>query len=113
MPTALTVWQQPGEPGQLHQRGHKGQYRLMYIDDVAWCYTDLMSEGLKAHVKNGQIVLDEPASLPEGARLRVVQVGVEEADLALEQAIEDGFSDFAKGDFADAQPFARKLASQS
>lgn len=37
-----------------------------------------MSEGLKAHVKNGQIVLDEPASLPEGARLRVVLVGAEE-----------------------------------
>ncbi len=71
-----------------------------------------MSEGLKAHVKDGKIVLDEPANLPEGARLRVVRVA-EETDPELDQAIEDGFSDFAKGDFADAEPFARKLANQS
>ncbi len=73
----------------------------------------LMSEGLRAHVKDGKIVLDEPANLPEGARLRVVQVGAEETDPELDEAIEDGFSDFAKGDFADAEPFARKLADQS
>ncbi len=69
-----------------------------------------MSEGLKAHVKNGQIVLDTPASLPEGARLRVFQVGAKKIDPELDEAIENSFSDFAKGEFADAKPFARKLA---
>ena len=57
--------------------------------------------------------LDIEMGLPEGMRQRVVQVGAEKIDPALDVAIENGFSDFAKGDFADAEPFARKLANQS
>lgn len=34
--------------------------------------TMLKSEEMKAHVENGQIVLDEPMDLPDGTRLRVV-----------------------------------------
>ena len=72
-----------------------------------------MSEGLKAQVKNGQIILDEPVNLPEGTRLRVVCIETDQIDPELESAIEDGFTDFTNGDFADAHSFARKLTAQS
>jgi hypothetical protein len=73
---------------------------------------------LKAHVENGRIVADEPMDLPDGTLLRVVRVedGGEEMSseerAELESAIEEGYADFARGDFEDAEEFAARLAAK-
>jgi hypothetical protein len=48
-------------------------------------------KAVSAHVQNGQIVLDEPVELPDGA------------------AVEE----FARGDYEDARAFADKLVRGS
>jgi len=73
---------------------------------------------LKAHVENGRIVADEPVDLPDGTLLRVVRVddkGEEmssEERVELEKAIEEGYADFERGDFEDAEVFAARLAAK-
>lgn len=70
---------------------------------------------LKAHVKGGQIVLDEPTELSEGAELLIVPVdaGMDDVErAALERAIEDGAADFDAGRFESAREFARQLANK-
>jgi hypothetical protein len=74
---------------------------------------------LKAHVENGRIVADEPVDLPDGTRLHVVLA--EDADAAmsaderaeLEQAIEEGYEDFERGEHEDARAFAERLLARS
>jgi hypothetical protein len=73
---------------------------------------DHMSQEMRAHVKDGTIVLDEPIELPEGTELRVMRVDTDAVEPALEAAIEEGFSDFENGHFDDAQEFAHRLASR-
>jgi hypothetical protein len=70
---------------------------------------------LKAHVKGGLIVLDEPAELREGAELLIVPVDAGMGDVeraALEQAIEDGAADFEAGRFESAREFALQLSNK-
>ena len=55
---------------------------------------------LKAHVKGGQLVVDEPVDLPEGSEVRVALVDdeMDEAERArLEQAIEESEAEFEAG----------------
>lgn len=73
-------------------------------------------KALKGHVHNGQIVLDEPVALPEGA---TVEVLLDESNLSaddraeLDEAIEEGASEFARGEFEEARAFARRLVAKS
>jgi hypothetical protein len=72
---------------------------------------------LKAHVENGRIVADEPVDLPDGTPVRVVRVDTgeemsSEERVELESAIEEGYADFARGDFEDAEAFAARLAAK-
>lgn len=39
-----------------------------------------MNRALKAHVKNGRLLLDEPTDLPDGAEVRVALVDDDELD---------------------------------
>jgi hypothetical protein len=60
---------------------------------------------LKAHVRNGQIVLDDPSTdLPEGSEVELILVD-DEFDPAerarLLQAIEDAEEDIERGDHVD------------
>ena len=74
-------------------------------------------KALKAHIHNGQIVLDEPAVLPEGAEVEVLLP--ESADLTaeeiteLDEAVEASASEFARGEFEDARAFAQRLVAKS
>ncbi len=73
---------------------------------------------VKAHVENGQIVPDEPMDLPDGTLLRVVPIATHEElsdqeRAEIEQAIEEGYSDFERGDFEDAREFVARLAAKS
>ncbi len=70
---------------------------------------------LKARVVNGQIILDEPVQLAEGAELLVFPVADAMSDderAELERAIEEGIEDFERGDFEDAREFGLRLAAK-
>jgi hypothetical protein len=71
---------------------------------------------LKAHVKNGRLILDEPTTLPEGAEVRLWVVEGDDLDsedrAALHEAIRDGFEDARAGRTIDADEWAVELRSQ-
>jgi hypothetical protein len=77
------------------------------------CYLDRV-KALRAHVLNGQIVLDDPIELPEGMTVEVV---LDPDELAakeraeIEAAVDEGAEDFERGDFEDARAFALRLAA--
>jgi hypothetical protein len=70
---------------------------------------------LKAHVRNGRIVVDEPVDLPDGSELRVYLydaasdgMGPEER-AALEQALERSLAQADAGDLVDAEEVLAEL----
>jgi len=70
---------------------------------------------LKGHVKNGQIVLDEPTELPEGMQVRV-QVYNPEGDTlndeeraALHRSLERGIAQADAGELIDADEVLAEL----
>ncbi len=71
---------------------------------------------LKAHVKSGRLVLDEPTELPEGAEVELV--AVEDDDFEPEerarllQAIEEGLADVERGDHMDGFEFVAQLRAR-
>lgn len=81
---------------------------------------------LKAVVRNGRLLLDEPTDLPDGTEVELV---VREAGTAsrehpwadmdpeeraqLEQEIEAGYRDFEKGDFVDARELLVQLRAKN
>ena len=68
---------------------------------------------LKAHVKNGRIVLDEPTTLPEGAEVRLWVVDGDDLDdeerAALHEAIREGLDDAKAGRTIDADDWVAEL----
>lgn len=71
---------------------------------------------LKAQVKNGRLVLDEPTDLPEGREVELVVLDDAEFEpeerARLLQAIEDGEVDIEKGDYVDGIEFANELLAK-
>lgn len=74
-------------------------------------------KALKAHIANGQIVIDEPVELPEGAVVEVLLPENEELTsderLELEATLEESAAQFARGECEDAHAFAKRLAAKS
>lgn len=74
-------------------------------------------KAVKAHVHNGQIVLDEPVELPAGVAVEVLlpEAGDLTADerLELETALDESAAELARGEFEDARAFARRLVAKS
>jgi hypothetical protein len=74
-------------------------------------------KALKAHVHNGQIVLDEPIELPEGAAVEVLLPENDELTAEerrqLEDALEQSAAEFARGELEDARAFALRLVAKS
>lgn len=76
---------------------------------------------VKAHVRNGHYVSDEPADLPEGTPVNFPIMNVVDAfaDLApderaeLEESIEEGFRDIENGDVEDAMAYAKQLLANT
>ncbi len=60
-----------------------------------------MMRVLKAHVRDGRVVVDEPTDLPEGSEVRVALVDDNEMDEAerakLEEALEESEAEFEAG----------------
>ncbi len=74
---------------------------------------------VKAHVRNGYFVSDEPANLPEGTPVELQLVTTDPwADMApeeraeLEESIEEGFRDIENGDVVDAREFLAELRAK-
>jgi hypothetical protein len=67
---------------------------------------------VRAHVRNGQIVLDEDIDLPEGVELEVRVLSEEPERAELEVAVEEGARDFERGEFEDARELAARLAAR-
>lgn len=72
---------------------------------------------IKAHVKNGRIVVDEPTELPEGSEVKLWVVEGDDLDDperdALHRAIRDGFADAKAGRTDDALEWAAELRARS
>jgi hypothetical protein len=72
---------------------------------------------VRAHVHNGQIVLDDPLDLPEGAAVEVLlpEVGEPsaEAPADLEAALEESTTELERGELEDARAFALRLVARS
>lgn len=77
----------------------------------------MVVKALKAHVHNGQIVLDEPIELPEGVAVEVLLPENDELTAEyrrqLENAVEESAAEFARGEFEDARAFAHRLVAKS
>ena len=70
---------------------------------------------LKAHVKNGRLVPDEPTELPEGSEVEIVLVDDDfepEERARVVEAVEDGVEDFERGDHMDGFAFVAQLRAQ-
>ena len=75
----------------------------------------LVMQALKAQVKNGRLVLDEPTDLPEGREVELVLLDDEfdpEEKARLLQAIEAGEEDIERGDYVDGVEFAKELLAK-
>jgi hypothetical protein len=76
---------------------------------------------VKAHVRNGHYVSDEPAELPEGTPVNFPIMNVIDAfaDMApgeraeLEEEIEAGYRDIENGDVEDGIAFAEQLLANT
>ncbi len=75
---------------------------------------------LKAHVKNGQIVLDEPVELPEGAEADVLVHVADPHDqmdeqerAALLQAIDEGLADVDAGEVYELKQVIASLGTRT
>ena len=73
---------------------------------------------VKAHVRNGHFVSDEPANLPEGTPVELQLVTTDpwadmdpEERAELEESIEEGFRDMENGDHMEARAFMGQLYS--
>jgi hypothetical protein len=71
-------------------------------------------KAMKAHVRNGQIVLDDNVELPEGVAVEVLVPDDEmtiEDRAELEAALDESTEEFARGEFDDARALAQRLVA--
>jgi hypothetical protein len=70
---------------------------------------------LKAIVRNGRLVLDEPTKLPDGTEVELLAVDEDldpDEKARLLQSIEEGFEDFERGDHMDGFEFIAQLRAK-
>jgi hypothetical protein len=78
-------------------------------------YTSMTMPPLKAIVKNGRLVVDEPTALPEGTEIELVPVDDDfdpEERARLLAAIDDGIQDFERGDHMDGFDFIAQMRAK-
>ena len=80
-----------------------------------------MQQPLRARVRNGRLVVDEPTDRPEGEEVELVPLDevlarggdyLNEERAALHRSIEEGIEDFEKGDTEDAFEFLARLKAR-
>ncbi|MEZ4226561.1 MAG: hypothetical protein R3B13_36780 [Polyangiaceae bacterium] len=72
-----------------------------------------LENALKAHVRNGRFVIDEPTDLPEGTVLTLAVVDDDEESpeerAEIEAAIDEALDDFEAGRSVDEETIRAKL----
>ena len=70
-------------------------------------------KAVRAHVRQGQIVLDEKIELPEGAAVEVLvpEMGAEIDRAELEAEVDASAAEFERGEYEDAHAFAARLVA--
>jgi site-specific recombinase XerD len=72
---------------------------------------------LKAHVRGGRFVVDEPANLPEGTEVELTLIEDDEFSpeerARLEQALEEADQEIERGEFVDGDEFIARLRARS
>jgi hypothetical protein len=73
-----------------------------------------MKMTVRAHVKNGRLLVDEPTDLPEGTELELVAAEPEEWDLTPEQMAElrESIAQATRGELVPAEDVLRELRSR-
>jgi hypothetical protein len=81
-----------------------------------------MDQPLRARVRNGRLVVDEPTDRPEGEEVELVPLEEvlarggdyldDEERAARHRSIEEGIEDFEKGDTEDAFEFLARLRAR-
>ena len=70
-----------------------------------------------AHVRNGQIILDDPVELPEGAALQVLLPEGDELTVEgptdLEAEVEESAAEFERGEIEPARAFGLRLVARA
>ncbi len=73
-------------------------------------------KALKAHVRGGRLVLDEPTELPEGTEVELSVVDCEDFDPQererLHEALDAGIAAARSGEHVDADEFIRELLAR-
>jgi hypothetical protein len=93
------------------------------LRDAARCYCDrydgatVIAMTLKARVKAGRLVMDEPTDLPEGTEIELLPLDPgdwldEEDRAALHKALKDSEEDVRDGRLVDADTVLRELRSR-
>ena len=90
-------------------------YPVSLVEQRLGCYCDRMT--LKARVKAGRLVVDEPTDLPEGTEVELLPLDPgdwldEEDRAALHQALKDSDEDIKAGRLVDADVILRELRSR-
>ena len=90
-------------------------YPVNLVEQRSRCYCDRMT--LKARVKAGRLVVDEPTDLPEGTEIELLPLDPgdwldEEDRAALHQALKDSDEDIKAGRLVDADVILRELRSR-
>jgi hypothetical protein len=77
----------------------------------------LIVKAVRAHVQNGQIVLDEPTDLPEGVAVEVLipdHAALTDQDRAdIEAECEASAGELDRGEYEDARALAARLVARS
>jgi hypothetical protein len=87
------------------------------VSDDEGCYASRVLT-LKARVRNGHLVLDEPTDLPEGAEVQLVAVDAEDfldddERAALHAALDEGIAQDEAGDTVDADEVIAHLRARA
>jgi len=73
-------------------------------------------QSLKARVKNGRLVLDEPTDLPEGEVVELVPLGADEMDdadrAALHESLAVSIEQMKKGNLLDGEEVLARLRAR-
>ena len=98
-------------PARLPSRS----YPVSLVEQRLGCYCDRMR--LKARVKAGRLVVDEPTDLPEGTEIELLPLDPgdlldEEDRAALHQALKDSDEDIKAGRLIDADVILLELRSR-
>lgn len=81
------------------------------------CYPAGMQHALKARVRNGRLVLDEPIDLPEGAEVELIPADGDdmtpEERAELDQALRESIAEMREGRLVDGKELIAELRKRA